>query len=255
MINLITPFFFLFCNYNNAKEIQTNNLSNIQWKQINSVLSHPKITPIIRNKINQLIYSKYETWAIHKAYVFKQNHKYNCRNINIQDLILYSLEGLQKATTKYNGKSSFHTYAEIYVNGQLYVGLTRLQSITNIPKQIRKQKEKVNYPYQIYKKVLNTQFVGYNDYWIFDKIKQENNNEREDEYLFLQEFWNQINTNISNAFTKRLFHYKYNYYLDNLRSNKEISIQIGCSEETVRQHMKKSMIIIHKKIQSSRIYI
>jgi RNA polymerase sigma factor (sigma-70 family) len=255
MINPIKLLSFLFCNNNNnniqvqvqVQSQQINNLSNIQWKQINTILSHPKITPIIRNKVNQLIYSKYETWAIHKAYVFKRTHRYNSRNINIQDLILYSLEGLQKATTKYNGKSSFHTYAEIYIHGQLYVGLTRLQAITNIPKQIRKQKEKPNY--LIYKKRLNTQFVGYNDYWIFDKVNI--NREEKEKEEFIQSFWNEINCNTTNAFTRRIFHNKYNYYLDKIRSNKEISIQMSCSEETIRQHLKKSMIIIYKKLSSS----
>ena len=255
-INILFSF-FLFCNSNpnpNYK-LQINNLSNIQWKQINTIISHPKITPILRNKVNQLIYSKYETWAIHKAYVFKKTHRYNSRNINIQDLILYSLEGLYKATTKYNGKSSFHTYAEIYVNGQLYSGLTTLQSITNIPKQIRKQKEKTNY--KIYKKKLNTQFVGYDDYWIFDKVNLREKKEKDDEDSkeFIQSFWNEINSNSTNAFTRRIFHYKYNYYLDKIRSNKEISIQMSCSEETVRQHLKTSMIIIYKKLRPSNIHI
>ena len=257
MINPIKFLFFLFCNNNIVQSHQQiNNLSNIQWKQINTILTHPKITPIMRHKINQLIYSKYETWAIHKAYVFKRTHRYNSRNINIQDLILYSLEGLQKATTKYNGKSSFHTYADIYVNGQLYVGLTGLQSITNIPKQIRKQKEKTNYP--IYKKKLNTQFVGYDDYWIFDKIREKKEKEKddqEDSKEFIRSFWNEINSNTTNAFTRRIFHYKYNYYLDKIRSNKEISIQMSCSEETVRQHLKTSMIIIYKKLRPSNINI
>jgi RNA polymerase sigma factor (sigma-70 family) len=229
------------------------NLSNQQWKQINTIISHPTTTPFIRNKVSQIIYSKYETWAIHKAYVFKRNHKYNCRNIDIQDLISYSLEGLLKATTKYNGYSSFHKYAEIYVNGQLYMGLTILQPITNIPKYIRKSKEKPNY--HQYKKRLNTQMVGYNDYWIFDKLMKRENNEKEEEY-FIDEFWNLINNNtITNIFTRRIFHYKYNYYLDKIRSNKDISIRMNCSEETVRQYWRKSMIIIYKKITSSRIYI
>ena len=248
-------FLFIFSFFlPKPKYIQSyiNNLSNIQWKQINTIITHPKITPILRDKVNQLIYSKYETWAIHKAYIFKRTHPYNSRNINIQDLILYSLEGLQKATTKYNGKYSFHRYAEIYVNGQLYVGLTQLQSITNIPKQIRKQKEKPNR--QIYKKKLNTQFVGYDDYWIFDKANVKDENEENIiSDISIPEFWNQINT--IPAFTRRVVHYKYNYYLEKIRSNREISILMCCSEETVRKHLEKSMIIIHKKISSGNINI
>lgn len=255
MIYLVHSIFFIFCWYLSVSSLSRfHNLSNQQWKQINTIITHPSTTPLIRNKISQIIYSKYETWAIHKAYVFKREHKYNCRNINIQDLISYSLEGLLKATTKYNGYSSFHKYAEIYVNGQLYVGLTILQPITNIPKYIRKRKEKPN---NLQYKKRNTQIIGYNDYWLFDKLinREENNHEKEEEY-FLEEFWNQINNNtITNVFTRRIFHYKYNYYLDKIRSNKEISIQMNCSEETVRQYWKKSMIIIYKKLTSSRIYI
>jgi len=230
--------FFLLLQNSIIKSLPNiNNINTYQWKQINAIVQHPNTPQYMRNTVNHILYKKYETWAINKAYVFKREHKYNCRNINIHDLILYSLQGLQKATTKYNGKHSFHTYANIYIYGQLYVGLCELQSITNIPKHIRRRKEKPNYSQ--YKKQINTQFVGYDDYWIFDKTKTKNKEYDDDiDESSIHEIWNQVN-NYENVFTKRVFHYKYNYYLEKIRSNKEISEQMTCSEESVRKHLEK----------------
>jgi len=227
-----------------SKSLQNNNINAYQWKQINAIIQHPNTPKSMRNTVNNILYEKYESWAIHKAYVFKREHRYNCRNINIDDLVLYSLQGLQKATTKYNGKSYFHTYANIYIYGQLFIGLSELQPITNIPKHIRRRKEKPNYTQ--YKKRINTQFVGYDDYWIFDKTKTKKNTDDTDDTSSIQEIWNQVNI-YENVVTKRIFHYKYNYYLEKIRSNKEISEQMVCSEESVRKHLEKikqSIIII-----------
>jgi len=224
------------------------NLSSQQWKIIKTVIKHSKTPSIIKNKVSSIIYNKYETWAIHKAYEFKNFHRYKCRNINIQDLILYSLEGLKLASLKYNGNSYFHIYAYIYVKGSLYKGLTQLQPMTNIPKSIRKDKNNdmktMNNFY--YKKLLNTQFVGYNEYWMFEKRQKFINSGNLDiihEKSYLIELWNNINKNLD-AYSKRIFHYKYNYYMEKINSNKKIAELMACSEENVRMNLKKTKNLI-----------
>ena len=244
-----------------VKSIVNNNITKEQWKLIHKIIIHPNTPFVMRNKVNEILYSKYETWAIHKAYQFKTHHKYKCRNINIQDLILYSLEGLKKATCKYNGKSYFHKYAEIYISGQLYYGLTELQPITSIPKYIRKNKShplKQNHNNYNYKKMLNTQFVGYEKYWIFEKIQKQIDDIDE---TIIYELWNDIHLKL-NPRSKQILSHKYNYFFETQLSNKKISEKMNCSEETIRQNLKKtntfiqnSMIIINKKISSGRIYI
>lgn len=213
------------------------NLSIQQWKLINIIIKHPNTPLPIKAKITQIIYSKYKTWAIHKAYQFKRYHRYKCRNINIQDLILYSLQGLKKATIKYNGKFSFHTYANIYISGQLYQGLTDLQPITNIPKSIRKNKSndiKTLYNHQ-YKKRINTLFVASNDYWMFEKRQNNNPLININNY---KDIWIIINENID-PFSKKIVEYKFDYFFNKINSNKKIAELMCCSEETIRQTLKK----------------
>ena len=171
LYNIFVYIFFLSCI-----QIQTHcylnrsnnkNLSIEQWSCIRKLIQHQSLTPEMKQTTHRVIYSHYETWAIHKAYVFKRFHKYKCRDIDIEDLTSYSLSGLQKAVQNYNGKSFFHKYAEIYISGELYKGLTDLQPLNNIPTALKKKKQcllKTQHNY-IYKKRLNTLFVGYDEYW------------------------------------------------------------------------------------------
>lgn len=222
--------------------VNSLNLTGEQWKLIKTVINNSKTPDRMKNKISNIIYDKYETWAIHQAYEFKKFHKYKCRNINIQDLILYSLEGLKMASQKYNGKTFFHLYAYIYIKGSLYNGLTDLLPITNIPKNIRKNNKNdiktVNNFY--YKKLLNTRFVGYNEYWMFEKKQIFDDNKDESNLI---EIWNDININLD-AYSKRVFHYKYNYYFEKINSNKKIAELMACSEENIRMNLKKSKNIL-----------
>jgi hypothetical protein len=248
-------FIFKFILYiANTYSTINNNLSNYQWKLIKSLIKNKSTTPIMRNYINQLIYNKYETWAIHKAFEFKKIHKYKCRNININDLKLYSLEGLKLSTLKYNGSYNFHLYASIYIQGNLYKGITDLHPITNIPKHIRKGKtggiKSINKFY--YKKLLNTQFVGYNEYWMFEKkqhLTPYNDKEYNNEKMLLF-IWKNINE-IVDPFSKRIFKYKYNYYLEKMNSNKIIGELMCCSEENIRFHINKIITMLKTKIKSN----
>jgi len=222
------------------------NLSIEQWRLMKTILKHPKTTFKMRSTVTKIIYSKYESWALHKAYKFKKFHKHKCRNININDLILYSLEGLKKATIKYNGNSPFYMYADIYISGQLYKGLTELQPITNIPKSIRVNKNndiKTEYNYH-YKKRLNTLFVGYRDYWMFEKRQDISNdlNAVTNNFSYY-EIWNNIN-NMLDLFSKKVFQYKYDYYFNKINSNKRIAELMSCSEETIRLNLKRSTIFL-----------
>ena len=104
---LLFPFIFsLYCL--SIRIYAYNNLSRENWKTIKHILVHPKTPSSIQSKVRKIIYDKYQNWAIHKAYEFNRLHKYKCRNIDVSDLILYSLEGLHRATLKYNGISYFH---------------------------------------------------------------------------------------------------------------------------------------------------
>lgn len=214
------------------------NLSNNQWKDIRLLLQHPKTTIPMREKISQIIFTKYRTWTIHQAYEFKRYHRYKCRNINIEDLVLYSLQGLQFAVNKYDGSSYFHTYANKYILWQLYQGLTDLQPITILSKSIRKRSLKTENRNQ-YNKLLNTQFIGFKDYWIFEKSQ----GQEQKSFTRIHELWEKIELDI---FSKRVLRYKYDVSFRKIRSNREISELMCCSEETIRMNLKKSREILQK---------
>jgi DNA-directed RNA polymerase specialized sigma subunit len=234
--------------------IYSNNLTIQQWISIRSLIKNPGLTTKMRETINSVIYSRYKTWATHKAYKFKYFHRFNCRNVNVNDLILCSLSGLSKAIINYNGCSSFYKYADIYILGELYKGLTDLQPMNNISKKIRRSKTnifKAN-SNNVYKKRLNTLFLGFDEYWQFEK--RQDNNIGINYFDKYNESWEKINK--LDDFKQLVFKYKYNYYFDKIRSNLEISKLLGCSEEYVRKTLKKSIKnIVNKNINGNIIII
>jgi len=235
---MIYSFLFFSCI---IRSIFSLNLSNNQWQNIRSLLLHPKTTIPMKKQIENILFTKYQTWTIHQAYLFKRYHRHKCRNINIEDLILYSLQGLQIAVKKYDGSSYFHTYVNKYILWQLYQGLTDLQPITILSKSIRKSSLKNGNRNQ-YKKLLNTQFIGFDHYWIFEKKQELNSLEKERN---IDELWENIELDI---FSKRVFQYKYDMFFNKnkIRSNREISELMCCSEETIRMNLKKSREILKK---------
>ena len=228
--------FFFSCI---IRSIFSLNLSKNQWQNIRLLLQHSKTTIPMREQISQILFTKYRTWTIHQAYVFKRYHRYKCRNIIIEDLILYSLEGLQIAVNKYDGSSYFHTYANKYILWQLYQGLTDLQPITILSKSIRKRSLKTENRNQ-YKKLLNTQFIGFKDYWIFEKKQELTSFQKERN---VDELWEKIDLD---SFSKRVFQYKYDVFFNKIRSNREISELMCCSEETIRMNLKNSRELLKK---------
>jgi RNA polymerase sigma factor (sigma-70 family) len=218
------------------------NLTKPQWIQIRKLLQHPKTTIPMREKIHNILFHKYRTWTIHQAYEFKRYHRYKCRNINIEDIISYSLEGLQIAIRRYNGSSYFHTYANKYILWQLYKGLTDLQPITILSKSIRRRAYTENKNRHQYKKLLNTQFIGFDHYWIFEKRQSQKQVSLENERI-IEEWWETIELD---SFSKRTFKYKYDFSFNKIRSNREISELMCCSEETIRMNLKKTREILRK---------
>lgn len=81
---------------------------------------------------------------------------------------------------------------------------------------------------------MNTQFIGFDNYWIFEKKQELNSLEMERN---IDELWEKIELD---SFSKRVFQYKYDIYFNTIRSNREISELMCCSEETIRMNLKKT---------------
>jgi hypothetical protein len=62
-----------------------------------------------------------------------------------------------------------------------------------------------------------------------------------DNYFY--EIWNVIN-DVLDPFSKKIFNYKYDYFFNEINSNKKIGYLMCCSEETVRQNLKKTKILL-----------
>ena len=180
-------------------------------------------------------------YNINKAFQFKKTHRYKLKHISAYELSIYSKKGLWDAIRNYNGKNSFTNYATFYINGELYKGLTQLYPITSIPKSERMVKKTFKgKEWFHYKRKLNTKFVGKEE-WLIDiniNNKKENNLSMEvlDNYI---EFWKKIN-NID-AFSKRVFEYKYDFLLEKQRTNKHISNLMVCSEEHIRKNLQNTL--------------
>jgi hypothetical protein len=121
---------------------------------------------------------------------------------------------------------------------ELYHGITELQPITNMKKRERKMslnqkiKNKINVVTN-----RNTYFVGSNEF-MFDKImhKKKINNLNENDYI---ELWNKIKSLENSDFTKKVLQLKFSFEFNKIRTNKEISELLCCSEETVRKNILK----------------
>jgi len=238
----IIPLFHIVKKCNSIEKIkQSNYLTIFQWRTIQSLIQNPGTTYCMKQKMNNILYNYYEGWAIHKAFQFKKNHSYKLKHISGDELSIYSKKGLWDAIKNYNGKNGFTNYATIYINGELYKGLTQLYPITSIPKSERVVKKTYKgKEWFDYKRKLNTKFVGKEE-WLLEKAldnKIENQMSKEvlEKYI---EFWKKIN-NI-NAFSKRVFEYKYDFFLEKQRTNKYISELMVCSEEHIRKTLQNTL--------------
>jgi hypothetical protein len=176
-------------------------LSKSNFKILNEIFKNPLYD---RVKSEKILYKYFEKWAINKAYEFKKFHKYKCSNIFIEDLIMASKIGLFKSVKKYNGKSSFTNYANIYIKSELLKILTSHFSLSILPKSYR-SKSKTNMSNNdiiIYNQLLHTKIINNDDTWQLEKMYY--NNKYNDNILNnindnfkLEEIVNTINSSLT----------------------------------------------------------
>jgi hypothetical protein len=225
-------------------------ISKQQWEKIKEILHHPGTTPVMKTQLQHQIYNHYHKWAQYKAYQFKRFHRHKCRSISIQELDIYSQRGLYQAIQKYNGRSRFLPYVNVFVMGELYRGMTELQPITPIPKTIRRKKTILKQK----RRRSETQFVGEND-WIFDKLPPISSTalsehptahylKKEEEQKDYRDIWEKVKE--WKPITQRIFQMKYGVLLDSEgngekgeNSNRKIGEKLGYSEEFVRKNILK----------------
>ena len=235
--------FFFFLKGNSRKIFHNKYITPQQWIQIQKIIVNPETTYKMRNKINQVLYIYYDDWSFLKANEFKKMHKHKCHHISMNELYTYSNLGLIRAIKKYNGRSNFVKYAEIYVKGELYNAITGLHPITSVSKNERMKKHNIT-DISYKKKLLQTRFLG-DDEWLLDKLKIKNtfseqcdytNNKYNDDY---QQLWYKINS--LKPFEQYLVRSKFNYYFEKQQTNKDLAEKLGYSEEHIRKIISKAI--------------
>ena len=221
-------------------------LSINQWGSIRHILTHPSTTSYMKEQIKKVIYNYYEPWAIHQSYKFKKNNQFLCRNICVDELSIYSIDGLIKAINHFNATipHPFAKYAEIFIKGALYDGVSDLHPITSLPKSYRKSKTWRKNNIKKYLKYIQPKFIG-DDNYIIDMINQKQSTTQYS--LYYNDLWDIINNNLDIT-TKRIYELKFTFDFNKKRSNKEISLIMGCSEESIRKRLIKSRDTIMKKM-------
>jgi len=227
-------------------------LDKKQWNTIDKMLANTNISPQYKQQINRIIYTHHYFWAKKQAYIFKRFHYYKCKTIRQEEINLYALIGLWKASQKYKPtqytNTSFIIYAKKYVIGELHNGMTDLQPLNIIPRNERKksyynqnsQNNENNQNNKRYKNILST--VGDDEFLINEYINQNIN-----DYFFTNSYnnekyyemlWEQIYASHCPQVTKNIIRYKFSFDFNKKMSNKKIANLLSCSEEYVRQQLR-----------------
>ena len=186
-----------------------NLLNSAQRSSISRLIRNPNLQTQQHISIQKILFNYYSAWAKNKAYVFKREHRYICKNCRIDDLTTAALTGLYKGTQKYNGNSSFTHYVNYYIQGELYKA-TRRAKIVTMPNTSPE-----------YVPITNTEYI---------------------------DFWTTIlsRTDIT-PFQKKIIEYKFSQSVNKINSNKQIAKLMACSEETVRQSLKKIIPLLQNQ--------
>ena len=223
-----------------------NYLTSNQWSQIKYILKHPQRTDYMVDTVHQVLYQHYRYKAYSIAYEFKVKYSVLCGHISLIELNQYAAKGLLMAIKNYNPKYPFANHMSLYVNSQLYIGLSKLQPLTTIPIHLRLSKRWKNENRLLYKTLTSTKLVGSDDY-LYDIVEQTkiktNHLENNSKSQMLTEIWSIVNS--LDVECQQIMKYKYSFRLEKLRSNSHVAQLMCCSDETIR----KKLLIIENIIQ------
>ena len=236
--------------FHTIQEVDAKMLTKSQWRTLQYYIQSKNtiVTPSMMEKVQTILYARHVPLMKNTISEFRRFHKYKCRYVSQWDLEQYASVGLLHAIKNYNGRSIFHQYAKIYIQGALYKAMTKHYPISRISAKERK-KRKIpkafdfetcgkNYVHQ------NNWYLGKMDYLNHDSLKTISQTNYDDD---LRDIW--ISTCRLDPFTKRIFNMKFDYHFHVLRSNREIADYCACSEETVRKHIHLAIMnITHNNI-------
>jgi RNA polymerase sigma factor (sigma-70 family) len=177
--------------------------------------------------------------------VFKQKHHYYLKNIQQTEVNHYAYVGLMKAIKKYNGRSNFYKYAEIYIQAELLKSITELSGINILPHKMKTMK--------MYKSIVKSYKVN-----VFSKVFSNLDEENEipsslvdlqrnslREIKEIKEIINNMPTDL-----QQTIYYKYGNDLETPITQREVSNLMDCSTETVRRRLNRAYNILKKDLET-----
>lgn len=224
--------------------VETLHLSPHQMYSVRGLLRNPALTVAQRQSIQNILYTTHNKWAIKKAIEFKELHRYKCRDLPTEDLILSSNIGLLKSSRKYNGLSVFNQFAEIYIKSELLRTMTTHISITScISNRDRMRSTNTTSAHRTVT-AINTRVTKSDQPTPLANIQQ---------IEFYRNSWAYVDT--LDVFTKRVIWLKYDCEFKVKNTNIKIAELMCCSEETVRKSVIKFSDGIRQEVLCSYISV
>jgi hypothetical protein len=203
-------------------------LSPQQMYSIRGLLFRSPLNDAQRASLQNLLYVTHENWAVKQAVQFKNLHKYKCRDITTEELVLSSKFGLLKSSKRYNGRTTFVRFSEIYVKSELLRTMTTRLSTTSCVSSKDRMRS-----------VKNRDGLALQDKKIYRyadsvcNLEEPIPSKKQLQTDFYDFAWQFVDT--LDAFTKYMVNLKYDYEFNKIRTNRNIAIMMCCSEETVRK--------------------
>jgi hypothetical protein len=111
--------------------VKPAHLTSSQMRSIRRLLNNPALPPMERATVQRVLFVSHEKWAAKKAREFKAFHRYKCRDISLDELVLAGKAGLFKSSQKYDGGAEFVRFSEIYVKSELLKTMTARLAATS----------------------------------------------------------------------------------------------------------------------------
>jgi RNA polymerase sigma factor (sigma-70 family) len=218
-------------------------ITPMQWRYMQNLIQQNITTTSMREKINYILYKRHIPLTNKLVKEFKKFHKYKSKLIQYKDYQQYAHIGLLHAIKNYNGKSLFYKYARTYIFGSLYKCMTHHYPITK-QKSFQRQTRKIMKKYTFESCGVQNGVTGNN--WYLGKSDYIKSNLGFENYEDKRNIWILINS--LPPLSRRILHYKFDYNFNVIHSNRNISYYFGCSEETIRKHLKLAILYIIQNI-------
>ena len=220
--------FFIRLHQNDAK--RATYLYPGQLNSISRLIQHPGLPAAEKAVVQRVLYTHYESWAIHQSYLFSRTCPQHVLNsVGRPTLTLSAQIGLHKSTRNYDGRAPFAHYAKFYVRGELC-------------RSIR----------CYYANQLNTTYNTVGD--TLEDYEFENAKSAvpsPDSVVSRKEMFRNWWASVGEQpeIVQRMLSLKYDPWFQVQRSNAEVAALIGYSEE----HVRRTMADVLRKIQAGYV--